>query len=352
MQATIMMVNYVLAAGVLTLPRTTVEVSKTPDVWISVILGGVISMLAGIIIVKLSQRFPGQTLYQYIRRIVGKPLGFVIGVLIAGYFLCIAGFEIRSVQEVTSYFLLDGTPHWAIASIFLWVALYLCMGGINAIAGMCRLIVPITWTIFLGGGLLSLEVFELDNLRPVLGEGLSPVWKAIKPTALTYTAGDAMIFLVAFMDKPKKAVKVITIGTSIVMLFYIIAVVMTIGAFSIDGVVTRTWPYIDLIRSFEVRYFMFERFESMMLAIWIMQIFCTFCIAFYGASLGISQLLNKKLAHCFFVLLPIVYIVSELPPDLNGLFALGSGLGNWAILLFGLLPLPLLIIACFRRAGT
>lgn len=38
-QATIILANYTIAAGILTLPRTIVEASETPDVWISVFLG-------------------------------------------------------------------------------------------------------------------------------------------------------------------------------------------------------------------------------------------------------------------------------------------------------------------------
>ncbi|ULO07026.1 GerAB/ArcD/ProY family transporter [Paenibacillus sp. 19GGS1-52] len=350
--ATIIMVNYVLAAGVLTLPRTIVQAGGVPDVWISVILGGLISTLLGAVIVKLSQRFPGQTFYQYSRKIIGKPLGILLSVAVAAYFLCIASFEMRTVQEVTSFFLLEGTPLWAIAAIFMWVAIYLCRGGINAISRMCRLIVPITWGIFLGACLLSLGIFDINNLRPVLGEGLGPVLKAVKPTALTYNAGEAMLFLTAFLAKPNKAMRVLVVGMLISMFFYLVAVVMTIGAFSVDGVVTRTWPFIDLIRSFEVEYLIFERFESLLLAIWIMQIFCTFCIVFYGAALGLSQILNKKFHYCLFVLLPLVYVVAEVPPNLNGLFAFGTGLGNWALGLFGLLPLLLLIIAHFRRVHS
>lgn len=350
-QATIMMVNYILAAGILTLPRTVVQASGTPDVWISVILGGILSMLTGAVIVRLNQRFPGQTFFQYSRRIIGRPLGVLLGTAIAGYFLCIASYEIRSVQEVTVFFLLEGTPSWAFAFAFIWTALYLCRGGINAVSRMCRLIVPITWTVFAIVCLLSLKVFDINNLRPVLGEGLGPVWKGVKPTSLTFTAGEALFFLIAFMDKPKKAMRVLVVGTCIPVFFYVAAVVLTIGAFSVDGVVTRTWPFLDLIRSFEVDYLIFERFESLLLVIWIMQIFCTFCIAFYGAALGMSQILNKKFHNCLFALLPVVYVISEIIPSINALFAFGTGIGNWAIVLFGCMPLPLLIIARLRRIG-
>ena len=42
------------------------------------------------------------------------------------------------------------------------------------------------------------------------------------------------------MEQRKKAVKAILVGISIPLIFYVITVVMVIGALSIDGVVTRT----------------------------------------------------------------------------------------------------------------
>lgn len=351
-QATIIISNYTIAAGIFTLPRTIVEACGTPDAWMSVILGGMITFLTSLMIVKLSQRFPGETIYQYINKIIGKPLGKVLGLIIAVFFLCISAFEIRSVQEVTSFFLLEGTPTLVLDAIFLWIAFYLCRGGINAITSMCRLIVPMTWAIFIGVCLLSLNVFDFINLRPVLGEGIQPVLQGIKPTIVTFTAGEAMLFLVAFMDKPQKAVKVIMAGSIISTFFYIMAVVTTIGVFSIDGVVTRTWPLLDMVRSFEVNYLIFERFESLLLVIWIVQIFCTFCIAFYAATLGFSQILHKSYLNCLLALLPFVFVISRLPRDVSALFTLGTGLGNSMIILFILLPLPLLVIARLRRAGS
>jgi spore germination protein len=52
---------------------------------------------------------------------------------------------------------------------------------------------------------------------------------------------------------------------------------MVIGAFSVDGVVTRTWPTLDLM--LEITGLIFERFESLLLVIWMMQMFSSFTIA-------------------------------------------------------------------------
>ncbi len=45
-QAVVIIVNYILGTGILTLPRASVEKVKTPDVWLSVILGGILAMVS------------------------------------------------------------------------------------------------------------------------------------------------------------------------------------------------------------------------------------------------------------------------------------------------------------------
>ena len=127
---------------------------------------------------------------------------------------------------------------------------------------------------------MSIGIFDVDNLRPVLGEGIGPVLKGIKVTALSFSGIEIILILMPFMNQPRKAIHTIMIGIAIPLLFYMITVVMVIGALSIDGVVSRTWPTIDLMRSFEIPGLIFERFESLLLVIWIMQLFCTFAIAF------------------------------------------------------------------------
>ncbi|HDR4284586.1 TPA: GerAB/ArcD/ProY family transporter [Bacillus anthracis] len=286
-QAVVIIVNYILGTGILTLPRASVEKVKTPDVWLSVILGGILAMVSGVIMVKLSQQFPDKTFYQYSQDIVGKWIGRLLSFLIIGYFLTTSAFQIRSMAEVISFFLLEGTPTWAIVMPFMWIGLYLIMSGINSIARMFEIIFPITFFIFLLISFMSIGIFEIDNLRPVLGLGIKPV---------------------------------------------------------LDGVVTRTWPTIDLMHSFEISGLIFERFESLLLVIWIMQIFATYTISYYAAALGLAQLFKKSIHPFIFALIPIIYIIAMTSKNINDLLKLGDMLGNAALFLFGLLPLLLLII--------
>ncbi|WP_209122704.1 spore germination protein [Alkalihalobacillus sp. BA299] len=348
-QAVVVIINTIVAVGILTLPRATVEEVKTPDAWIAVILGGLISMIAGVIIVKLSQQFPDKTFYQYSQQLVGKWAGWLLSLLIIVYFFTLSAFEVRALAEVTELYLLDDTPIWAITMPFMWVGLYLIIGGINPIARLFEIIFPITIIIFLLVTFMSFGIFEIDNLRPVLGLGVMPVLKGIKTTALAYTAAEIMLILVAFMEQPNKAVKVVLVGIGIPVLFYVITVVMVIGALSVDGVAKRTWPTFDLIRSFEITGLIFERFESLLLVIWIMQIFATFTITYYAAALGLSQLFQKNIQPFMYGLLPVIYILAMIPKNTNDLFALGDMIGNAALFLFGALPLFLLVVSRLKE---
>lgn len=117
-QTAIFLNNTLLGAGVLTLPRSVSKSVGTPDGWISTLLGGAIVMLAVLLMVKISQQFPGKTVFQYSRLLTGRFIGGLLSMLLILYFITIAGFEIRTLAEVTLFFLLEGTPIWGSDSSF------------------------------------------------------------------------------------------------------------------------------------------------------------------------------------------------------------------------------------------
>ncbi len=82
--------------------------------------------------------------------------------------------------------------------------------------------------------------------------------------------------------------------------------------------------------------------NSLLLVIWIMQIYSTYTIAFYAASLGLSQIFNINMNKCLYLLIPIVFIISTLPQNITVLFAFGDLLGNIAIYLFVSIPVPII----------
>lgn len=350
-QAAVIIINYILGAGILTLPRTTVEAVKTPDVWISILISGGLVFISGMIIVILCRKFPGKTIFQFAQEITGKWISVVLAAAIISYFVTIAAFEIRIMAEVTGLYLLEGTPKWAIILVFMWIGFYLISGGINSIARLYEIILPITLVFFTISILLSIRIFDIDNLRPVLGSGIVPILKGVKSTLLAFTGYEILLVVMAFMSFPKKGMKAMSAGILTSLGIYLITLIMVLGGLSIDGVVTKTWPTLDLMRSFEMEGLIFERFESLLLVIWIMQIFSTYTITHYAASLGCAQLLKKKMQPFMLGMLPVIYIIAMVPQSLDQAFKLGDFLGSASIYLFGAVPVLLLLLCIVRKKG-
>ncbi len=193
-EAAIVTSSIMLGSGVLTLPRTVTEKTGTPDGWISVILSGMIAVLAGIMMAKLSQRFPGQTYFEFSQHLVGKWVGRLLNFPLVVYFIVLGGYEIRSMAEVNSLYLLPRTPTAITMVLFIWVGVYLVTGGLMPIARLSSLLLPITVLIFLMTLGLSLKVVDFNNLRPVMGFGVMPVIKGITQTVLSFSGFEVIFF--------------------------------------------------------------------------------------------------------------------------------------------------------------
>lgn len=350
-QAAVILTNTVLGAGVLTMPRSVTQAVKTPDAWITVLLGGAVIMLVIWLMVKLCQQFPGQTIFQFSGTIIGNIPGKLLCVPLIVYFVIIAGFEIRSVAEVTLFFLLEGTPVWAVVLPFIWAGAYLVWGGINSIARVFQIVLPISLLVLLISYGVSLRLFDFDNLRPVLGQGLPPVLRGLKSSILVYSGCEVVLTTTAFLEQPRRAVKAMLGGITIPLILYLMTAVFVIGGLSIDSVITSTWPTIDLVRSFEITGFFVERLEFPLMVIWLMQMFCNFSSFFFQAALGASQVCGFSFKTAVFALVPVIFLSTMIPKSIQDLFALGDAIGMMSIGLFFLLPVPLLIIWLIRTKG-
>jgi spore germination protein len=333
------------------MPRSVSQSIETPDSWLTILAGGIVILPVILLMVKLSQQFPGQTVFQYAGRIAGKPIGKGLCLLLIVYFLVIAGFEIRTLVEVTVFFLLEGTPKWAIVVPFIWLGTYLVSGGINAIARLYQIIFPITILVLFVSYAVSLRLFDFDNLRPVLGGGVKPVLSGLKSSILIYSGCEVVLTLIAFMEKPKQAVKAMLGGISILLIIYLVTAVVVVGGLSTDATMTSTWPTLDLIRSFEVTGFFVERLEFPLMVTWLMQMFCNFCSFFFQSSLGLSQIFNLSYQPVIYGLVPIIVLSTMMPKSIPDLFRLGDVIGMMGVGLFALIPVLLSLIWLIRKKG-
>lgn len=308
----------------LTLPRTITEGTQTPDGWISVILAGIIFLVWGRLIILLNRYYPDLTFFQYMPLILGKWLGNLVNLIFILYMILTASYQLRGLSAVTFLYLLPTTPDMVKILIFIFVAIYLINGGIIPIARICEILLPITLIVFAFVLLLSFRVFDPQHIRPVMGLGIEPVLKGTPGAVLAITGFEMMLILNAYMEQKKQAWKVMVASIAIPSVFYIVIYVATIGGLGMDQVLTLAFPTLELLRSYEITGILFERYESFMLAVWIMQIFTTYVGVHYFASLGFSQMTGKNIQYFIYGLAPLHFLISAIPNNLNEVFKLGD----------------------------
>ncbi|SFF07772.1 spore germination protein [Paenibacillus algorifonticola] len=349
-QAAMMTAKAMIGTGILVLPQSIAKSVETPDGWLSVLLSGILAMLCGFVVVKLSQRFPGRTYYQYSQEIVGKWIGACIGAGMCLYYIFSAGYLLRVMGEVVRMYLLDKTPIVIIMLTFMGVAIYMTTAGINAIAQLIELFLPIIILIMVVFIIFSFRDFELDNLRPVLGEGFAPVLKGIKPSILSFSGFEVMLFVTAFMSEPHKAIRAIFAGIGLTAVLYTLVVAVAIGSLTVEEVQTVTWPTMSVAMNIELPGGFFERFESLFTVLWVISMFTAFVLYHYGGSLGFGQLTGKKFQLFAYLSLPLIFMIAIWPSNLNKLFKLGDYIGYASFFMFGIIPVMFLILAAVRRA--
>lgn len=349
-QASLLVAKSMIGTGILILPSGETRDVGTPDGWIAVLLSGIIVLFLGYAIARLSQHFPGQTFFQYSRTISGKWLGICHGIVFVLYFTFASAYLVRLMGEVIRMYLLDTTPIEVIIIAFMSVAAYVTLAGISCIARVTELYFPVILIILVALILTSLSDFKMDNIRPVLGSGWTPVLKGIKTSAQAYSGFEVMLLFTAFMKEPQKAVKATLSGIGVVVVFYTLIVLISIGTLTAEEVKTTTWPTMSVAKNIELPGGFFERFESMFSVLWVLSMYTAFVPYQYAASLGIGQLLNKDYRIFVFAILPVIYMIAMFPRDLNGVFKFGSMVGN--VVLFVSMAMPLYFLLLLKLRGN
>jgi len=338
----------IFGAGIVTLPRTASEAIGTPDVWMSLLLGGGISIGLGIICTKLCLRYPGHTFYEYSPHVTGKLIGNLLNLCFVIYCLLVATYELRMNAEVIRHYLLIRTPIEFTTLCFMLISTYLVVGGINPIARIMELLLPVTTIVILGVMLLGYRNFELDNLRPLLSEGIMPVMKGLQATATPFIGFEAILFFAAFMRTSKNSGKAVVIGITIPAIIYLCTLIIVIGNLSVEAVKTLTWPTIEVIRNIEFPGAFFTNFEILFIAVWVIEMFTTFVVFYYLASLGMNQMFRKPINFFHYGFFPVIFFMSFYPSNLDEAFKLGDVVGYLAMIFAGVIPLILLIISYLK----
>ncbi|WP_301169973.1 GerAB/ArcD/ProY family transporter [Brevibacillus nitrificans] len=350
-QLTIMTILYILGSAILIMPGPLATVAKR-DAWIAAILAMMIGLLGIKLIHALGRRFPKLTLMAYTELLLGKWLGkVVILVFILAFPYLIACLTLYNIGDFLTTQMMPETPIEAIYVVIMIVVVAGARLGLETMARSSEIFFP--WVLLLFGILVLFVVpnAKLDNILPVLEDGVKPVIRAALPFAgFPFMEGVITLMIYPMINRGENNGKSLIIGMLIGGFALIATTALCILVLGADQTARLTFPSYGLAKKISVGQFL-ERIEAVLAVIWMTTIVFRLTFLFYVSAVGIAHVFGLREYRFLLMPLAICNIVFALilVPNSAASYEVIPVWGAYAPFFGILFPLFLLILAKFRK---
>jgi len=233
-------------------------------VWIAILIASVIMLCLFLLIAYLLKRYEGRNIIEIVSLVMGRPFGILYGIILGAYFCFFTGIHIRESAEILKIYGLSLTPMYIVAGLILLSAVIMNFFGGQAIVKSAGFFFVIIISGIILITLLGLNRYHLDNLVPVLGNGISDITKnSLFMTSLF----DSVIILFLFAPAFPNTAKMKKSGVLSIVLTaaaYALLCLCFIMMFSPSIASKMMSGFIEMGRSSYYNHF-FYRFESILL---------------------------------------------------------------------------------------
>ncbi|MBO7744212.1 endospore germination permease [Paenibacillus sp. MWE-103] len=351
-QLGLMLYPLVVATADLTVPATTFKLAGR-DLWISPLWDALLGLFSVWMAVRLASLYPGETLIQYLVRILGKWPGKALGLLFLFYYVHINGNIVKLSQELVTSNFLNYTPVIVVISGLIFVSGCAVRGGLEVIARTAQMLVPFILLLTVLVFVLLTPDMDVHKLLPIMGLGVGPsLMGAIVPTAW-FSHYIMISFLLPYVKDPDKARKWGFIAVLVATCSLSLCNVYTLMLFgNITG--SFTYPVIQAARYISIADFL-EHLEALVVVIWVAGVYLKIAIFYYVLALGMAHWLGLESYR------PVVFPVGALiltftlwsGPSMQDLVDfIGKATPFYSCTIHVLIPVLLILIATIRKKAA
>lgn len=350
MQASIVMISTIIGVGVLPLPLFASRSGGTRAPLVTVI-GIMVAFLGMILITKLGQRFPRQTIIQYSEDLVGKLLGRIGSLCVIIFFAILTSLAAREFGEVVVTTVLKKTPLDVTVIVMLLLAALSTRNSITTFAYIHHFYFPILLFPVLLIIALSLKNANMLFLQPVVGtEDWGKMFNGGLTIAALFQGSFVITMVIPSMRNPARAMTSAYWAILITGGLYLSIVTATVAVFGPEETNKLLWPTLELAKTTSLPANILERLDAAFLAVWVTAVFTTLFSTYYLTIHSLSQLLRLKDHRMFsMMILPFVFIMAMLPQNVLNMYDIIVWIGQFGLLITVVYPLILLLVAALRK---
>ncbi|MBX9998233.1 MULTISPECIES: GerAB/ArcD/ProY family transporter [Priestia] len=292
-QLFILMVLFELGSALL----VPLAIDAKQDAWLAILLGMVFSFVLLLVYHRLYVYYPDLLPTQYMQKILGKPLGFVLAFVYILYFMYDASRVLRDFGEMLLTFAYPDTPLFIANALLILVIIYTVRKGIEAIARSGELLFIFMYFLAIGGFILivSSGLIDFRNLQPVLEDGLFPVLKVVMTQTLYFPFSEIIVItmILPYLNKPKKAKLTMLCATALSGVNLIITMLINVCVLGVNLTARSQFPLLSTVQTIQVADFL-ERLDVFFMLALIITIFFKICLLFYASVTGAASLFHVK----------------------------------------------------------
>lgn len=286
-----LLMSAVLPTAILTVPMVTVKFAKQ-DAWLSLLAATLVAVGIALLTVNLSLRFPEKTLFVYPEEIVGKVAGKIVSGLYVLYYLHLGSAVVREFVFFLAAAIMPKTPIIIFSIILIIVASYAVRNGLEVLSRFNQLFIPVTGLLVIAF-LLSTKDMKPTRLLPVFDTGLTQVLKGSIFPAMWMGEIVTIAVIIPYLNKPKQAYHVAVIATLLNSFFLTASFLEVLLIFGPHLTGDWLYPTFNVMRVISYTHIL-ERFESIVLVLWLLGGFVKIGVYYYAAVLGSAQWLGLR----------------------------------------------------------
>lgn len=348
-QLTFLLVTTVISTADIFLPSY-VALNAAQDSWISIIIAAIVAPLIFTIYYKLAMIFKDRILFTYIDEITGKVIGKVISALYLLFFLHVVILIMRELVEIMINVFMPLTPPTVFYIAMMIPIAYTVSKGFLAIVKLNELLFPIGMLLLGFVIILSIPKIDMSNFLPVLENGIKPPLMGAVSILAFMLESVIILFFFPHISEKEKALKG-GLSAFLILSFSLSLGVLAIGIFGAKATSGFHFAALEMVRNIKINDYL-ERFDSLVMALWVMGIYLKIVIFTYLLSKGFAETIKTE--DYRFLILPLstmlIPLSKNVSENLDGLYTFIQRYFGFEVFWFEVFfPIMLYVIAKIKK---
>ncbi|WP_346939676.1 endospore germination permease [Clostridium sp.] len=284
------------------------------DSWISAIIAGIAICIILFCIYEIVKLNKYKDITPILKDTYGGFLGTIISLIYSLVIIIVLSFSLRVFSEVITMYLLVNTPTEVIIITFIFTGMYLSRGGLANVVHFNEIAF---WVMFLPLAIILLLTLPEANFKNLLPIGASPIKNYFISSfemLFLFNGFSIAFILIPYVREKGKIGPILRRSSIFVGVCYVIIFILVSATLSSVQTAESIFPTITMLQSISSRSGFLEKWDGLVMALWVIFYFTSFSNIYYFASSILKESLNlDDIRTASMIYVPIVYLASMIP---------------------------------------